>query len=81
MACRTAGKVGCGGGPLILFFPPHLCETAVLEERVSDHGHQRVTMEARPGPSLEMIETEFLLQLLMGLLANPSCLDRGSQAT
>lgn len=78
MAWRTAGRLGCGGGPLILFFPPHLCETAVLEERVSDHGHERMSMEALPGSSFEVIEPEFLLQLLMGLFANPPRFDRGS---
>ena len=76
MAWRTAGNVGCGGGPLILFSPPHFFEPAMLEERVSNHRHQRMTMKAVPRPSLEVVETEFLLQLLMGLLANPSCLDR-----
>jgi hypothetical protein len=29
-------------------------------------------MEALPGSSLEVIEPEFLFQLLMGLFANPS---------
>ncbi len=78
IAWRTAGKLDCGGGPLILFFPPRLCETAMLEECVSDHGHERVTMEALPGSSLEVIKPEFLFQLLMRLLANPSSFDRRS---
>src|SRR5271154_4468344 len=52
----------------------------MLEERVSNHCHQRMTMKAVPRPSLEVVETKFLLQLLMGLLANPSCLDRRGQA-
>ena len=59
------------------FFPPRLCETAILEECVSDHGHERMTMQALPGSSLEVIKPEFLLQLLMGLFANPSGFDRG----
>jgi hypothetical protein len=29
MAWRTAGKVGCGGGPLILFFPP-CCRACIV---------------------------------------------------
>ena len=78
MAWRTAGRLGCGGGPLILFFPSRLCESAVLKECVSDHGHEGMAMEALPGSSLEVIESEFLFQLLMGLFANPSGLDRGS---
>ena len=52
----------------------------MLEECVSNHRHQRMTMKAVPRSSLEVIETEFLLQLLMSLLADPSCLDRCSQA-
>ena len=39
----------------------------MLEEGVSDHCHERVTMKASPRSSLEVIETEFLFQLLMGL--------------
>ena len=46
----------------------------MLEECVSDHGHERMTMEALPGSSLEVIQPEFPFQLLMGLFA-----DRGSQ--
>jgi hypothetical protein len=30
------------------------------------------------GQYLELIETEFFFHLLVGLLANPSCLDDGS---
>ena len=52
----------------------------MLEEGVGDHRHERVTVKAWPGSSLEVIETEFFLQLLMGLLADPSRLDGGSQA-
>ena len=79
MACR--GKVGCGGGPLTLFFPPHIRKAAMLEEGVSDHGHERVTVKALPGPSLEVVEAEFLLQLLMGLLAShdPFVADRSAK--
>jgi hypothetical protein len=38
-----------------------------------------VTMETMPGSTLEVIETEFLLELLMGLFADPSRLDRGGE--
>src|SRR5664279_5937896 len=81
MAWRTAGMLGWGGGPLILFFPPRLCETAMLEECVSDHCHERMSMEALPGSSLEVIKPEFVFQLLMSLFANPSGFDCGSQRT
>ena len=47
----------------------------MLEEGVSNHRHERMTMEALPRPALEVVETEFLFQLLVGLLANPSRLD------
>jgi hypothetical protein len=60
------------------FFPSRLCEATMLEEGVSDHGHERMTMKTLPESSLEVIKPEFLFQLLMGLLANPSRLDSGS---
>jgi hypothetical protein len=40
-----------------------------------DHRHERMSMKALPGPALEVIETEFFLQLLVCLLANPSRLE------
>ena len=49
----------------------------MLEECVSDHGHEGMTMEALPGSSLEVIETEFFFHLLVSLLTNPSRLDGG----
>ena len=51
----------------------------MLEEGVGDHSHERMTVKALPGSSLEVIEAEFFFQLLMALLADPSCLDGGSQ--
>ncbi|MGY4473350.1 hypothetical protein ACVILL_000764 [Bradyrhizobium sp. USDA 3364] len=45
--------------------------------QIGDHGHQRVAMKTLPGSSLEGIKFEFFFQLLMGLFANPSCLDGG----
>jgi len=49
----------------------------MLQEGVGDHGHQCVTMKNLPGSSLEVIKSEFFLQLLMRLFANPSRLDGG----
>lgn len=49
----------------------------MLQEGVSDHGHERVTMQTLPGSPLEVIKPEFFFQLLMRLFANPSCLDGG----
>ena len=53
----------------------------MLEERVSDHRHERMTMQTLPGSAFEVIETEFLFQLLVSLLANPARLDGGRQRT
>ena len=50
----------------------------MLEECISDHGHERVAMKTMPRPSLEVVEAELLLQLLVDLLTDPSRLDRGS---
>ena len=60
---------------MILFFPPCCFEPAILEERVGDHRHERMTVKSVPGSALEVIETEFFFQLLVSLLANPSRLD------
>ena len=37
----------------------------MLEEGICDHRHQRMTVKALPGSSLEVIETEFFFQLLV----------------
>ena len=37
------------------FFLPCCCETAMLEEGVSNHRHERMTVEALPGPTFEVI--------------------------
>ena len=51
----------------------------ILQEGVCDHGHQGVAMEAAPGPALEVIEAQFFLEVLMGLFADPSRLDRAGE--
>src|SRR6266849_6718175 len=51
----------------------------MLEKGVSDHRHERMTVKALPGSSLEVIKTELFLQLLVSLLANPSRLDGSRQ--
>jgi len=45
----------------------------MLEEGVRDHCHESVPMNALPGSSLEVVEAKFLFQLLVGMLADPSC--------
>src|SRR6266481_668811 len=79
MAWRTAGKVGCGGGPLILFFRLAAARRRCRREGVSDHRQKRMTAKALPGSSLEVIETEFFFHLLVSLLANPTRLDGSRQ--
>jgi len=64
---------------LILFFPLCCSEPAILKESVGDHRHQRMAVQALPGPAFEVIEAEFFFELLVRLLANPSRLDGGRQ--
>ena len=52
----------------------------MLEEGIGDHRHECVSVKALPGPTLEVIETKFLFQLLVSLLANPPRLDGSRQA-
>src|SRR5215203_3268618 len=81
MARRISGSEGCGGGPLgaTFFPPPRSLQAPVLQIGKSDAGHQRVPVQAGPGPALEIAEAKLLLQLLMPLLAGPACLDGGGQ--
>jgi hypothetical protein len=65
---------------LILFSPSRFFEATVLQEGEGEHRHERVAVKTLPGSSFEVVEAKFLFQLLMGLLANPSGLDGGSQA-
>ena len=43
-----------------------------MEEGEGNHDQDRVMVQAVPTASFEVVETKFLLQLLMGLLADPS---------
>ena len=85
MACRTAGRLGDGGGPgrrVVIFSPlppTMLGEAQMLQVGASDARHQCVSMQPGPGASLEVIEAEFFLELLVGLLAGPAHLDRACQ--
>jgi len=51
----------------------------MLQEGVSNHCHQDMAMKTLPGSPFEVIKSELLLQLLMRLLTNPSCLNGGGQ--
>ena len=53
----------------------------MLQEGEGEHRHECMAVKALPGPPFEVVEPKFLFQLLMGLLANPSRLDGGSQGT
>ena len=52
----------------------------MLKEGESDHGHERMPLQALPGSSFEVNKAEFLFQLLMTLFAKPSRPDGGGQA-
>lgn len=79
MARRTAGSVGCGGGPQLRFrlFPPLRCgsEPKVLEKRQGDHHQKRMMVQAGPAAALEVIKPQLLLHLLVPLLTHPARLD------
>src|SRR3954470_23601519 len=62
-----------------LFSPTRRLQAPVLQISKGDAGHQRVPMQAGPGPALEVAETELLLELLVHLLARPARLDGGDQ--
>jgi hypothetical protein len=65
---------------LILFSPPRSFEATELEEGEGEHRHERMAVKPLPGSPFEVVEPKLLFQLLMGLLANPTCLDGGSQS-
>ena len=71
-ARRTAGRLGPGGGPGRRddLFPPirpaMLGQAQVLQEGIGDARHQGVPVQPCPRAPLEVAETEFLLELLMG---------------
>ncbi len=79
MAWRTAGRLGCGGGPKALFFSSRLSEPAGLQKSVGHHRHQGMAVKSAPGSSLKVIQAQLFLELLMGLFAYPARFDRASQ--
>src|SRR3954447_26722192 len=62
-----------------LLSPTRRLQAPVLQIGTADAGHQGVAMQAGPGPALEVAEPQFLLELLMYLLARPARLDGGDQ--
>src|SRR4051812_28168920 len=81
MARRISGSDGCGGGPLgaSFFPPPRSLQAPVLQPGKGDAGHQRVPMQTGPGAAFEIAEPQFLLELLVHLLARPARLDGADQ--
>ena len=51
----------------------------MLQIEEGDHTHESVAMQTAPGSPFEVIEAKFLLELLMGLLAEPTRLDGGGE--
>ena len=49
--------------PVDSFFPRCCCETAMLQEGVSDHRHKRMSVKALPGSSLKVVKTKFFFHL------------------
>ena len=66
MARRTAGRLGDGGGPGIqarIFPRPRRAlpsKATVLQVGEGHAGHQRVPVQASPGPALEVAQAQFL---------------------
>ena len=54
------------------FFP-------LLQVGTGNADHQRMSVQAGPGPPLEVPKSKFLLELLMCLLTHPARLDGSSQ--
>lgn len=74
--------MGCGGGAAtVVFFPAARTQAQVLEKREGEHREQRMVMQAQPTAPFEMIESEFFLHLLVGLLTHPPRFDRRRQRT
>ena len=65
---------------MILFSPPRSLEATELEEGEGEHCHERMAVKSLPGSPFEVVEPQLLFQLLMGLFANQTCLDGGSQS-
>src|SRR3982751_3896085 len=80
MRRRMAGRLGPGGGPgsggVSALFSP---EAEVLEEGEGELAQERVVVQAAPAPTLEVVQPQLFLELLMQLLAHPARLDRDRQ--
>src|SRR3954470_8970344 len=85
MARRTAGRLGDGGGPGTrrdIFPRPRRAlpgEAEVMQVGESHAGNQRVPVQAGNRPALKVAQAQFLLELLVPLLAHPTRLDGGGK--
>jgi hypothetical protein len=76
MASRTAGKVG-RRRPLVLSFPHCGFEPTILEEGVSDHRHERMSIQALPASALKVGRGRVLPSAVGELASKSSAADGG----
>src|SRR5215213_2792861 len=74
-----AGRLGRGGGPPLRQSAPFSPESQVLQEGEGELAQERVVVQAAPAPTLEVVQPQLFLELLMQLLAHPARLDRDGQ--
>src|SRR4051794_683472 len=79
MRRRMAGRLGRGGGPPLRQSAPFSPESQVLQEGEGELAQGRVVVQAAPAPTLEVVQPQLFLELLMQLLAHPARLDRDRQ--
>lgn len=54
------------------FFPSCCFDAAGLEEGVSDHRHQGMSVQSGPGSAFEVVQPKLFLELLVRLFTDPS---------
>src|SRR3954467_2174778 len=74
-----AGRLGRGGGPPLRQSAPFSPESQVLQEGEGELAQERLVVQGAPAPTLEVVQPQLFLELLMQLLAHPACLDRDGQ--
>src|SRR3954451_7288695 len=79
MRRRMAGRLGRGGGPPLRQSAPFSPESQVLQEGEGELAQERVVVQAAPAPTLEVVQPQLFLELLMQLLAYPARLDQDRQ--
>src|SRR3954453_16609497 len=79
MRRRMAGRLGRGGGPPWRQSAPFSPESQVLQEGEGKLAQEHVVVQAAPAPTLEVVQPQLFLELLMQLLAYPARLDRDRQ--